>query len=299
MILLIRFLSSILAALPLPAALAVGRGVGWVFGTLVRYHRRDALDALRHAFPEKTNREIKDITKRMYANLGMNAVEILRLRHVDKEYLRTHIDWIGLENLKPMRDSGCGGMILTAHLGNWEMLSIVAPEAISIPCSVIVKKIKGKALPAYVDESRTQFGLKLIPSKNSYRNCLRTLKRNELLGFVIDQNMIRREGEFIDFFGRPACTTLGLAHLAARTGTPVIPFFPVRKPDGRHEGIFLPAIDPPSSSDKETLISATLEYSRIVEDMIRKYPDQWIWIHRRWNTKPEEDAERDTESAPA
>lgn len=288
MILLIRFLSFILAALPLSAALAVGRGAGWVFGTLIRYHRADALDALRRSFPEKTDREIKGITNRMYANLGMNAVEILRLRHADDEYLSTHIEWAGLENLRPMQDAGRGGMILTAHLGNWEMLSIVAPEAISIPCSVIVKKIKGKTLPAYVDESRTQFGLKLLPAKNSYRNCLRTLRRNELLGFVIDQNMISREGEFINFFGRPACTTLGLAHLAARAKAPVIPFFPIRKPNGHHQAIFLPAIEPPPSSEKEDLIAATREYSRIVEDMIRKYPDQWIWIHRRWKTKPDE-----------
>lgn len=286
MIALLKLVSKSLAALPVPLAVALGRGVGLIFGSVVRHHRKDAQDALERSFPEKSPREIRSILQKMYSNLGIVAVETLRLPYVSEDYLQKHIEWKGRNNLEEALKEGRGALVMTGHLDNWELVSAISPKELEVPAAVVAKEIKGGVAQTFMEWLRSRYGLRILPAKKSYRKCLEALKRNELLGFVIDQNMIDREGEFVDFFGRPASTTLGLAHLASRSGAPVVPVIPVRTKGGYHEITFLPPLDPPASSDKKDLVAATQEYTRIIENAIRDNPDQWIWIHRRWKTIP-------------
>lgn len=283
---LVKIISRLCATLPLAWALALGRFLGWVWGSVVRHRRSYAISALQTSFPEKSKSEIKRIVNRMYANLGMNIIETLRLPHASAAYFEDKIEIVGRVNVERARQRGRGVLMLCAHLDNWELVSIVSPRYLDTRASVVVKKIKSRIGADLMLWIRQRYGLNLFGAKRSYREILRTLKNNEVIGFVIDQNMIGREGEFVEFFGRPACTTLGLAHLAAQSGAPIVPVIPVRKSHGRHIVKFLDPIDPPASKDRAELLRATQGYTRIIEDAIRENPDQWLWIHRRWKTQP-------------
>lgn len=271
--------------LPLPTALAVGRGLGWIYGSVVRYHRRDALEALKRSFPEKSDSEIRDLARRMYANLGMNLMELFRLADPRSGYPGSLVETEGAEHMAAAQARGKGVIVLSAHVGNWDLLCTAAPTW-GYPLTIITKVIKNKALNELWMEIRSRYGLKFVPAHNSYRACLSALRKNEIVGFVLDQNMIDKEGIFVDFFGKPACTSPGLAYMSAQSGAPVVPSFMVRKPKGRHLVKFLPLIEPPPDRKPETIRDYTQRYTKVIEDVVREYPDQWIWLHRRWKTQP-------------
>jgi KDO2-lipid IV(A) lauroyltransferase len=285
LLLMLKALCKFLGWLPLPAALALGRGLGWFYGHVIRHRRHDAEEALRFSFPDKDDSERRRILDTMYLNLGMNVVEEFRLLSMSTEYLDKYITW---ENDQPARDvlaAGKGLLVLTGHMGSWDLLCSIAPK-FNFPTTIITKKIKNKAINALWMDVRSRFGLKFVPAHNSYRQCLTALRHNEIVGFAIDQNMIDTEGIFVDFFGKPACTTPGLAYMSAQSDSAVVPVFMLRAPDGRHVVKTCQAIPPPPDRKPETIREYTQRYTKVMEDIIREYPDQWIWIHRRWKTKP-------------
>jgi len=282
---ILKGLSRVFGALPLRAALAVGRGLGWVYGSVLRYHRRDAVAALARSLPEKTPRERRAILDRMYRNLGMNLVEEFRLGRVGEDYLTDFVSWEGEEHAHEVFAAKKGLLVLSAHLGNWDLLCTIAPH-FHYPTTVITKNLRNSALNAYWMETRARFGLKFVPAHNSYRQCLSALRRNEIVAFILDQNMIHTEGIFVDFFGKPACTSPGLAYMSAQSGAAVVPAFMIRLANGRHLVKALPPIPPPPDRTPETIRAYTQLYTQAIENMIRAYPDQWIWIHRRWRTVP-------------
>ena len=272
-------------ALPPGAARALGRSLGWVYGSVARYHRRDAREALQRSLPETSPAERRRILGRMYRNLGLNLVELCRLPSTSDAYLQQHIVWDGEANALDAFAMQKGALVLSAHMGNWDLLCTLGPR-FGHPVTVITKEIKNKAINDYWMDIRSRFGLKFVPRHNSYRTCLTALRRHEVIAFVLDQNMIDTEGIFVDFFGRPACTTPGLAYLSAQSGAPVLPVFLLREGDDRHRLMILPMIEPPPDRKPETIRAYTQRYTRTIEDMVRKHPDQWIWIHRRWRTVP-------------
>jgi len=281
----LKFISWFFSRLSLRAALAVGRGLGWIYGSVIRYHRRDALQALERSLPDTTVAERRGILHRMYANLGMNVVETARLPYVTEAHLRETVDWEGEQHAWDVLAAGKGMLVLSSHMGNFDILCTIAPR-FNYPTTIITKRIKNKAINDYWMEARARFGLKFVPAHNSYRTCLSALRKNEIIGFILDQNMIRDEGIFVNFFGRPACTTPGLAFMSAQSGAAVLPVFMLRLPGGRHLVKTLPPIAPPPDRKPETIATYTQLYTKVIEDMIRAHPDQWIWIHRRWRTTP-------------
>jgi Kdo2-lipid IVA lauroyltransferase/acyltransferase len=283
--LILKAIAAFFSCLPLGVALAMGRGLGWIYGSVIRYHRQDAMGALTRSFPGKTPCEIRGIVRRMYANLGMNLVEVLRLGQMTDEFLRANIDIEGEGFAREALARNKGVVILTGHVGNWDLLCTVVPR-LGYPLTVISKDIKSERLNEFWMNLRQRFGVKFVPAHNSYRACLTALKKNELIGFILDQNMIRTEGIFVDFFGRPACTTPGMAYMSAQSGAPVVPVFMLRRENGRHLVKVLPLIDPPPNREPEVIREFTQRYTKIIEETIRQCPDQWIWIHRRWRTAP-------------
>ena len=283
----LRGITGAVSRMPLPRALALGRCLGAVFGSVVRYHRADALDALGRAFPEKNPDELAGIVRRMYRNLGMNLIETLRLVGGATEGLDERVTPVGIDIVHAALARGRGALALTAHLGSWDLLTYKSVR-LGLPLTVITKDVKNRALNDFWMEGRRRFGLNLVPARNSYRTCLRALSRGGIIGFVLDQNVIRKEGVFVDFFGRPACTTAGLAFMAAHSQAPVFPGFLRRTADDRHEMRIHPLLEPPPDREPETIRQATQQYTKIVEDAVRAYPDQWTWIHRRWRTQPAE-----------
>lgn len=282
----LKTITRFVSRLRLETALRLGRGIGWFIGSVFRYHRKDALDALTRAFPEKSAQEINGIVSAMYANLGMNLIESLRLAGGRKEQVEGMIAVSGKEVVDQALARGKGVLLLTAHLGNWDLLSIMSLVAKLPPLTIISKDVKNKQINDFWMGMRKEYGLKIVPAHNSYRACRAALKNNEMVGFILDQNMIDKEGVFVDFFGRPACTTPGLAFMAAQSGAPIVPVCMHRTGGGCHEIRALPVIEPPSDREPETIRAATQHYTKILEDMIREHPEQWIWIHRRWRTKP-------------
>jgi Kdo2-lipid IVA lauroyltransferase/acyltransferase len=284
MVSLLNFFSRLMAALPRGAVDAIGRGAGRLFGFAGRRQRRTALQQLRQCLPDRDDAGIRRLAREMFENAGLNVVEVLR--------------WIGggsgdfagriaAPTDAPVREAlarGRGALILTAHVGNFDLMGLWA--ASQFPLTIISKEIKSPALNRFWMEKRGASGLRILPAHGSYRDCLRLLKRNEVLGFILDQNMTREEGIFVDFFGRPACTTPGLAVLSAHSGAPVVPVFIVRRGRDRHEAMALPLIDPPPDRKPETIREYTQRYTRVIEDVVRAHPGQWIWMHRRWRTRP-------------
>jgi Kdo2-lipid IVA lauroyltransferase/acyltransferase len=190
-----------------------------------------------------------------------------------------------LAPVKAALQRGRGLLMLVGHLGNWEVFAVLAGR-IGFPTTVLVKTIRGNVMNDFVAQMRARYGVDLLPQRGAYRQCLRVLKGNRLLSVILDQNMTREEGIFVEFFGQPACTSPGLAHLAAQSGAPVLPACCIRRPDGRFEIQLGELLEPPPSRDPDAVREATQQYTRILEAMIRRHPEQWIWIHRRWRTRP-------------
>lgn len=277
--------SVLMSFLPLPAALAVGRGLGWFYGNIVRYHRPQALEALARAFPERSDAERRGILAKMYASLGMNVAELLRMARTKDEYFDKNVEWSDASIVRDALKKGKGLLVLSAHTGNWDILCTTFPR-LGTATTIITKEIKNKGVSDYWMGLRAKYGLKFVPKKNSYRLCLSALKKNEVIGFILDQNMIDTEGIFVDFLGKAACTSPGLAYMSAQSGAPVVPVFAERLQDGRHRMNILPPIDPPPNREPETIREYTQRYTRVIEDFVREHPEQWIWIHRRWRTIP-------------
>ena len=285
--LILKGLTRFFGWLSLPNALALGRGLGWIFGNVLHHRRKDAAEALRRSFPEKSEKERTTILNQMYLNLGMNLAEEFRLPSVPKSYLEENILWEGEAYSREVLAAGKGLLVLSAHLGNFDLLCAFAPK-FDFPTTVITKRIKNNDLNQFWMDARSRFGLKFVPAHNSYRQCLTALRKNEIVAFVLDQNMIDTEGVFVDFFDKKACTSPGLAYMSAQSGAAVVPVFMIRLDNGRHLIKALPAIPPPPDRKPETILTYTQLYTKVIEDIIREYPDQWFWIHRRWKTQPKE-----------
>mgnify|MGYP005839001907 CR=1 FL=1 len=285
MISALDILAAAVSALPPHLAAVAGRGLGKTIGSALRYRRRDADEALRCALPHLCAADRRRVLSKMYRHLGSNVIEMLRLEKAGRAYVAENMEWSGREHLDAARARGRGVLMLSAHTGNWE-LGITALPALGYPASVVVKRIRASRVNARIERIRTLFGLRVLPSQGAYRDCLRALRRNDVLGFVLDQNRTIHDGIFVEFFGRPACTSPGLAHMAAVSGAPVVPVFMERLEDGRHRYNIRPPLTPPSGRDPDALAEATQRYCREIEDFIREHPEQWIWIHRRWKTRP-------------
>ena len=283
---LLLALSRGISRLPLDRALAVGRGIGWVLGTVIRHRRAESAEAIRRSLPGLGEREVAGVLRGMYDNFGQSTMESLWLTPEALEsYLRERVEVHGRGIVEAELAKGRGALMLTAHAGNFDLLGRVS-RALGFPLTIISKTVRSAALEAFGRAVRDRFGMRVLPAHGSYRDCLRTLRRNEMLGFVLDQNMTLADGIFVDFFGRPACTTPGLAYLSGQSGASVIPIFIERIGGGRHAIRVLAPIAPPPDLKPGSIHAATQAYSRVTEDWIRAHPGQWIWIHRRWKTQP-------------
>ncbi len=221
----------------------------------------------------------------MFSHLGMNIVELFRWLGGGQEEIKAYIKADHDDRMRAALAQGRGCIALVAHVGNFDVMGLWG--AANFPMTIISKELKGaRGVNEFWMEKRAEAGLKILPAHNSYRACLRVLKQGECLGFILDQNMARGEGIFVDFFGQLASTTPGLAVMSAHSRAPVMPVYMLREADGSHTVHFLPQIEPPADREPETIARATQHYTRVIEDIVRAHPEQWIWMHRRWRTQP-------------
>lgn len=280
----LKILTWFLAVLPLSVARGVGRGLGTLGYLLIRRHRVTNLAEMARCFPDESRATLKRRLRRVYQGMAVNYIEVFRWIGGADADLDAQVRPQGMEHLEEALAHGKGVLILTAHIGNWDMLGLWGARRMKL--TIISKDLRGAGVNRFWMEARARCGLQIVPAHNSYRACISVLRKNEILGFILDQNMTRMEGIFVDFFGKPACTTAGLAFMAAHSQAPIVPAFMIREPDGSHRIEIHPAIEPPPNRDAETLRAATQHYTSVIEGVIRQVPDQWIWMHRRWRTQP-------------
>jgi KDO2-lipid IV(A) lauroyltransferase len=277
--------------LPRPLAVATGRGVARIAYGLSDRLRRTGFRNLELAFPEMDQRERERILRGCFTNLGRLLGEFSQFSRATPESLHRIVECQGLENLQAARERGRGVILFTGHLGAWE-LSSFALSALGYPLSFLVRRIDNPRVEQMIEKTRTRFGNRSIDKRAAMRPMLRTLRAGGTLGTLVDLNTQPHEGIFVDFFGIPASTTSGLATLALHTGAAVLPVF---VPWDEKQQRFILRIDPPlsikpSGDQKEDVRRMTSLFTSVVENYVRQYPEQWLWIHKRWNTRPEKDA---------
>lgn len=278
------------AALPRALALRAGARLGMLFYHLDWRDRAVAVRNLALAFPEKSEAERDAILRAACRNLGRLAAEACHLPRLTAESASR---LVRVEEPARWEDTRAtartrGTVILTAHFGNFELLAY-ACGLFGQPVTLVHRPMRNPLVDEAILRLRTGAGTRSLPKKAAAKEALRALHRKEMVAIPADQNQTRAFGVFVDFFGRPACTTPGPARLAMLTGAPIVPVFLVREGETeRHRLVILPEVEVVRSGDREAdIVATTQRCTAVIEQMLRVYPEQWIWFHKRWKTRPE------------
>jgi KDO2-lipid IV(A) lauroyltransferase len=285
----VRALAWVLTALPLALALRLGACVGTLLYLVSWPHRRIGMRNLAIALPERSRAEHRRILRHSLQNLGRTAVEIVRLPTFTDAQL---LDMVRFEDEAWWREAigrerDTGGLILSGHFGNWELL-VYAHGRRGYPVSMVHRTIANPLIDRWLNDIRARAGTKLVRKARAATGVLRTMRDRGLLVLPFDQNSTRGLGVFVPFFGLPASTNSGIARIALRSGAPIVPVFIVRQgTSARHRVYVLPFVEAEHTGDFEADVVRTTERCSLVfEDMVRQHPEQWLWIHRRWKTRP-------------
>ena len=273
--------------LPLSVALAIARCIGSVAFTVLGKYRRIAIDNLRAAFgDEKTDQEIRTIARKAFENLAMVAVEMVHFPRINESNIDKYVCMEHPEIVDESFRAGKGTIILTAHFGNWELLAMTL-RVKGYPGVAIGRKIYFHKYDDYLNSLRKMHDVNVIDREQSPRTFLKILKSNRIVGILADQDVDSVEGVFVNFFGRPAYTPIGPVALAKVTGATIVPAFIVR--EGLHHRFMVekPVALADTGDKEKDMIANTQAWSDVLESFIRKYPEHWVWVHRRWKTKPQ------------
>ncbi len=281
-----EFLLKLIGLFPRKWAVRIANLLGRILFNVAKKHHRITMDNLSHAFGhEKLPEEMEKIARQVFINLIQVVFEVGWSLNLDGKRLYKHFKIDGYHHIKKAFEKGKGVLVLTAHFGNWELLTVIA-AMIQFPLSIVIRPLDFKPLDHFFFDLRTRFGGKIIPKQRSFRRIIKSLGQGEMVALLMDQNVDWYEGVFVDFMGRRASTNKGLALLALKTGAPVVPVFMVREKSGLRAE-FGPEIFTVKTGDRQKDIEInTQEYNRVIENFIRRYPDQWFWVHQRWKTKP-------------
>ncbi len=282
-----RSLLALLSVLPLRLALAAGSTLGRLGYYFSSRLRRTGMRNLELAFPELDSGRRDELLRGAYRSLGRLLGVFSHFGKGRPESLQALIECEGLEHLEAAEKSGRGVILFTGHIGAWE-LSSFGLSLFGHPLSFLVRRIENPRIEGLIDRSRTRQGNRTIDKRSAAREMLQLLQAGETLGILVDLNTLDREGIFVDFFGRPASTTFVLAKLALRTRALVLPVF---APWDEQRQRFILKIDQPldfasTGDEQEDVRRFTQLFTNVVEKYVRRYPDQWLWIHRRWKTRP-------------
>ena len=248
-------------------------------------HRLIAIHNLMRAFPEKPLDEILSIAKASFVSFSLVFAEFPELLYLNKDNLNRWVSIKGLEHYNAALQEGKGVLLISAHFGNWEFGN-AALAILSKPPIFMARILDSPFLEEGVSYARSTLGISIINKENAMRPMLRLLKSGAAVNLLIDQNVSVYDGVFINFFGRPACTTSGVALMAMHSGAAVVPIFTTRMPDGRYLAEIGPGIETVHTGNRDQdVVTNTQNYASVVEDHIRKYPRQWLWVHQRWKTK--------------
>jgi KDO2-lipid IV(A) lauroyltransferase len=244
-----------------------------------------AISNLKLIYPEKSNSEIRKLTFKVFLNQGKNLFEVLQFYKLNKENIKNYVKIVGKEYLDSALKKNKGVLYIASHFGNWELMG-VALSLYGYKLNVVARKVNFDKLDNMILDIRTSKGLKIFQrnEKDTVRKILTALHKNEIVALLIDQNIKSIPGIYVNFFNHKAYSPIGLALLALKTSAPVIAGYIVREKDATHTLTILPEIEIiRTGNHQEDVKLNTQHFNDIIESYIRKYPEQWVWIHERWS----------------
>jgi KDO2-lipid IV(A) lauroyltransferase len=287
----LRLVVGAVGILPRSVARAVGAALGGViFHSLPRL-RKTGLRNLEMALPEKTLTEREQVLRLVYRSLGWQLAEFCLMSGYTREQASRFVRYEGLENYLAARDRGKGVLVLTGHLGAWELSSFYH-SLVGYPMSLVIRRLDNPLVDAFVNRVRCLHGNRVIHKDDFARGLLTAMHNNETVGILMDTNMTPPQGVFVPFFGVPACTATAMARVALKTDAAVLPGFLLWEPaEERYVLHFGSPIELTRSGDTEAdILANTARFTAAIESYVRRYPGQWLWVHRRWKTRPEGEA---------
>ncbi|CAN5463094.1 N/A [soil metagenome] len=287
---------AVMGILPRKAAIKVATGIMQMVPMVLKNLRRTGLRNLEIAFPEKTEAERRAILRGTFENLGRVIGELSQVHKLTKAKLAEIIDFeLDDESVALYarnKAEGRGVLITTGHMGNWEML-VLGFAALYEPISYLARPLDNPKIDDLLNGLRTKFGNNPINKTNSAMLAIKILREGGILGILADVNAHPKEGVFVPFFGVPACTTSGAAMLAIRSNSFIYPTFCIwDRAAERYKFVHGSLLEPVNTGDrKQDVVETTALYTAEIEKIIRQYPEQWMWIHRRWKTRPPGDCD--------
>jgi KDO2-lipid IV(A) lauroyltransferase len=277
----------VLGVLPGPVSRRIGISIGQLFGLLHRRLTRVAMKNLEIAFPDTTIAERQRILRGVFTSLGRLFAEFCKFPSYSRQNASRVAIYDGLENYEAARQRGKGVFFMTAHLGGWEVGSFFH-SMMGYPIYEVVRELDNPYLDALVQRYRTLHGNKTFAKNEFARGLIAAMRAGETVGVLMDTNMTPPQGVFVDYFGVPACTASGVARVALRTGAAVVPAFTIWDDSiGKYRVRFDPALDLVNTGDENAdAVANTAMFTKVIENYARRYPDQWLWVHRRWKTRP-------------
>ncbi len=277
----------ILGVLPRPLARAAGIGLARLVYLLHVRLRQVGMRNLAMVFPEKSEAERRRILRGEFTSLGRQLAEVCHFPSYTLENVEQVVVYDGFENYQRAHARGQGVLLFAGHFGGWELSSFVLSMH-GHWMHVIMRGMDNEYLGRLILRYRTMHGNKAVDKDDFVRGLLSAMKAGEVVGMLMDTNMTPPQGIFVDFLGIPACTASGLARIALRTGAAVVPTFTIWDAElGKYRLRFDPEVELVRSGDLEADIQAnTQRFTTIIGEYVRKYPEQWLWVHRRWKTRP-------------
>lgn len=278
----------LLSLVPIRIGQGIGRMLGSVLAAVLKGRVTSSLNNLRYVFDgAMSESELIALNGRIIAHFTQMLFEAPHILRLTPRNLDRYVVFENEDALSRAIAKGRGVFMLTAHFGNWEFMSAATALGLHAKNAVVVRPADFEPADRLLTILRSRFGTEIIPKRRAMKKLLAVKKENKVIGILLDQNVDWYEGVFVPFFGKPACTNKGLALVALRTGSPVVPIFSVRQPDGRFRIIFEDEVVLKRSGDKiKDIEENTTLFNQIIEKYVRRYPDHWFWFHKRWKTRP-------------
>ncbi len=284
--LLVRLVLAIVRLMPMRTVRRAGHAIGHLTFHIDRFHRRIARENLTHAFPSRTPDQIEAIARAMFAHFGAVLLELLKFGTLTEEDMVRLVDVEGAERVNQAYQLGRGVLLFTGHFGYWEVHGLMQPlQARRV--SVLARPLDNPHLHEMLERIRRRTGNGVIYRQGAIRKVLRELAANHGVAMLIDQHLHTPDAIYVDFFGRPAATTNALAALALRTGAPVIPAFALPISGGRYRLVYEHPVEPPREDTPDAIRDFTQRCTDVLEMYVRRHPELWLWMHRRWRERPE------------
>jgi KDO2-lipid IV(A) lauroyltransferase len=285
----VRSLIGLVRVMPAGLVNRLGTVLGLAFYTFDRAHRRIAERNVRAAFPSRPPAEQRRIVRGAFGHFGRLLVELLKFSTLSHDAMLARVEVEGEERVRSAYAHGKGVLFVTGHFGFWELQAMV--HALRLPpMSVLARALDNPGLNGLLERIRTRTGNSVIYRQGALRRVLRALQAGEGVGILIDQHIQTRDAIYVDFFNRPAATTSAVAALALRTGARVVPLFALPLGGGRYRLVYEHPVEPPPDDSADAIHEFTQRCTDVLEMYVRRHPELWLWMHRRWRDEGQTEA---------